>query len=143
MIFRNFDPLKYIASFNGVIMLGFGPDTMINVERNSDAFETIVGAGGDVTRVKSHDRTGVASFTLLAESPANDLMMAAYQADQLLGLGRGALLIQNLNGTTFVTAPECWIMKIPPISVTKSGDEAREWQVACADLSIFAGGALT
>lgn len=140
MAFRNYDPLKVICSFKGIVIEGYGDAEFINVTRNEDAYSMIVGAGGDVTRIRSRDETGLVTVTLLAQSPSNDALQAAYDEDQAAN-ATGELLLEDLNGTILATAPDAWIMKTPDAAYAKDGDGTREWQIACAKLTIAHGGA--
>jgi hypothetical protein len=140
-LFNNYDPGRVVASFRGINLLGFMDGTFISAERTEDAFSMQVGAGGDVTRVRSRDMTGSVTFTLQAASPSNDLLSAVAAEDEAFGTGFGSIMIKDLNGNTLLQAPIAWIRKLP---VTEFADEAsgREWVIDCAQLIKFVGGAV-
>ena len=136
--FKTYDPSQITVSFNGILVQGFA-DVMVTAERNTDSFTVSPGSQGDVTRVRSRDKTGQVTITLQAESPSNDLLSTVLQDDENDGSGVGALLITNLNGTTELEATNAWLMKFP---ATEYGNEAgtREWIIECAELEMFVGG---
>lgn len=140
-MFNNYDSGRIVGSWKGIPFLGFMDSTFLNAERNEDAFTESVGAQGDVTRVRSRNRTGTVTLTLQAASPTNDLLSAQAILDELTGLGYGPLLIKDLNGTTLVEAAVAWIKKVPAVEF---GTEAsgREWVFTCADLVMNIGGAI-
>lgn len=139
--FKNYDPGRIIFSWRGIDVIGFMDGTFIKAERNEDSFKADVGAGGDVTRVRSRNRTGKVTLTLQAASPTNDLFAAVAAQDELFGTGYGPLLGKDLNGTTVIQADVAWIMKPSDIefAVESSG---REWVLECAELELSAGGAI-
>ena len=138
-LFNNYDPGRVVASFNGIPFLGFMDGTFISAERTEDGFTMQVGAGGDVTRVRSRDTTGSVTLTLQAASPTNDLLSSIALTDELFGTGTGALMVKDLNGNTLLEAPIAWVRKLP---TTEFADEAssREWVFDCANLIKFVGG---
>ncbi len=139
--FKNYDPGLIVLSLAGIPIGNFAEGTFVTAERATDAFATQVGAGGDVTRVRSRNKTGTVTFTVMAESPSNDALSALHLQDEALGTGAGTLSLTNLNGTTLVEAPIAWIQKVANVTY---GDQAegREWVVACSQLEMFVGGAL-
>lgn len=139
--FKNYDPAKVILTLQGNRLLGFMDGTFISAERTEDAFSLAVGAGGDVTRVRSQDKSGTVTLTLQAASPSNDVLSALAATDELTGLGYGSLIVKDLNGTTLLSASNAWVRKLP---VTEFADEAsgREWMIDCAELEMFVGGAV-
>ena len=137
--FGNYDPGRITVVFNAVLVQGYADGAFVKAERNNDTYSVSVGAGGDVTRVRSRDKTGQVTLTLQAESPTNDLLSALFEADEEFGISYGSLLIKDLNGTTLCVAEHAWIMKPAPIEYSNDAG-TREWVIECADLKIFAGG---
>lgn len=140
-MFKNYDPGRIAGSWKGIPFLGFMDGTFVNAERNEDAFSMSVGAQGDVTRVRSRNRTGLVTITLQAASPTNDLLTAQAQLDELSGVSYGPLQIEDLNGNTLLLASVAWIKKAPAVEFgTEAG--SREWVFECADLEMSVGGAV-
>lgn len=136
---KTYDPAQVVVTFLGNILTGFGPDTFITAERESDAFTDEVGADGEVARARSKDKRGTVTLTLLQTSMSNDVLSAAAAADELGGLGAGPLLVKDLNGATLVAAESAWVQKVANVEF---GAElgTREWMLRCADVSVLVGG---
>ena len=136
--FKNYDPGQIVISFGSVRLTGFMDGTFVVAERTEDAFETHVGAGGDVTRVRNRDTSGTVTVTLKAESPANALLSAIARLDEKFGTGVNPIRVENLNGTHIAEAANAWIQKRPNAewADTASG---REWVFGCADLAMING----
>jgi len=139
--FKTFDPKLVVMSFAGIQISGYMDGTFIMAEREVDTFEKSVGAGGDVTRVRSNNRSGTITLTLQAASPTNDLLSARAIIDEQTGLGTGVAMVKNINGTTLVSAADAWIQKPANVEYADTAS-GREWVIACADMRMFIGGAL-
>ena len=139
--FRNYDPALVVATFKGILLQGFMEGTFILGERNEDTFAPAVGAQGDVTRVRSRNKTGLVTMTLMAESPSNDLLSNVMLLDEEFGLGVGPILVKDLNNTSLLLAEDAWIQK-PPAGEYSTDATSREWIIACASLSVFIGGSV-
>lgn len=135
-----YDPAKHLVSFNGLtIPPAFGPDTYLKVSRAGEGFTRQKGAGGEGGRSMNRDRGGTVELTLMANSVANDLLMAVAVADELTAVGAGPLFIKELNGTTKVGSMNAWIQKIPDIERAKELGTVT-WVFECDDLEMFVGG---
>lgn len=135
-----YDPGRVVMTFRGILINGGYMDgTFISAERAEDGFKMSVGAAGDVTRVRSRNRTGTVTLTLQAADSINDLLAAVVAEDEFFGTGFGSLMVKDLNGTTLIDAPIAWIKKVPK---TDFADDAsgREWAFDCAQLTITPGG---
>lgn len=139
--FKNYNPAQVVVSFGAIILQGFNDGVFVKTVRNTDTFTVKVGAQGDVTRVRSMDRTGQVTATLLAESPTNDLLSVQAGVDEATGGAVAPLLIKDLNGTTLMIAENAWIMKPPEVEHAVDASP-REWILECADLTMVVGGSL-
>lgn len=141
---KNYSPQFVTISYQGINITGFADGTFIEAERTADGFTKKVGAGGDVVRVQSMDRTGKVTVTLQSQSATNDLLMAIAKSDELTGAAFGSLMIKDINTASIlplVFSKEAWIMKIPKI------DRAKEalnvvWVFECADIDLEPSGAV-
>ena len=140
--FNNFDPAQYVLTFGGILVQGYAADTFINAARNEDSYSQKVGSQGDVTRIRSRNKSGIVTVTLMAESPTNDRFSARLVADEatLSGLPAGALMLKDLNGNTVAVAANAWLQKFADIEVAQESSN-REWVIACAEILPFVGGA--
>lgn len=146
--FASYDPSAVQMNFAGIILGGFQNGTFIEAERAADGFQMHVGSLGDVTRTRSLNRTGHVTFTLMAQSPYNDLLQALVDADEASGTGVGTLSILDNNtvgdadGPAEVHASKAWIRKRP------KWDRAQEsgsvtWTLDCADMELNSSGNVT
>ena len=138
-IYKNFDPGRISLTWNGVAIQGVGPGTFVKCVRNEDAFKQVVGAQGDVVDVRNRNRSGVVTFTILDASPSNDSLTQLALQDEINGLGVGALMIKDLNGTTLVKCANARIKKFPDVEFGADGG-TNEWAIQCAELEFFVGG---
>lgn len=138
-LFKNFDPGRITMVWNGIQILGIGPDTFVKAVRNEDQFTEQVGANGDVVHSRNRNRTGKVTFTIQDASPTNDALSAAATADELTGLVYGALLIKDLNGTTLIQCANARIQKFPDLEYGKDSG-TNDWMLMCAELEMFIGG---
>lgn len=137
--FRQYDPGQIVVNIAGIDVVAYADGTFVNAERAEDAFSMQVGAGGDVTRVRSRNRTGSVTLTLQAASPTNDALSALALDDELFGTGTGPLLVKDLYGTTLIAAETAWIRKLPAVEMADEGSN-REWVIDCAELIMHVGG---
>ena len=136
----NADEVK--ASLAGIpIDSGFADGEFIRIERETEAFTDVVGTDGKVTRSKSNDERATVTFFVMQTAEVNVLLSALHNADKLApgGTGVGALLIQDLNGTTLHKSAQSWIQTDPVVSYDREAT-AREWQIRCAKLKNFLTG---
>ncbi len=134
-----YDPGQHFASFGSIPLLGIADGTFISVERISEAFTSVAGAGGEVARVRMRDKRGKIKVTLMATSPTNDLLSAVAQLDETTGAGEARFHITDGNGTTRVMAANAWISKLPSTEFSKDMPH-RDWEFECDNLELFVGG---
>jgi hypothetical protein len=127
--------------FAGIPITGFGDGTYITAARRNPTWTMVSGADGETARSKSNDKSGSVVFTLLQTSASNDLLSAKALLDELSGNGVGAILIQDLFGTTLLQGETAFIEK--PADVTLSKEvEGREWTLLVDRLNMTVGGSL-
>lgn len=134
-----YDPALIVASFLGVPISGYADGTFVSVERNNESFQLMVGAGGEAARSRSRNSSGKVTFTLLSTSSVNDLLSAAWHADELTGSGVGPVIVKDMSGGTLCRANNAWIQKAPKVEYGKE-ISTREWVIECESLYINAGG---
>ncbi len=131
---KTYDPLKFVITFAGISLnKGVTDGTFLSVSSAAPGFKKKVGAGGDVTRIRSHDRSAVAKLTLMQTSEVNDRLSSRYNADRAAvnGQGVGTFTVQDLSGTT-VAEGTAWISDDPDLNL--GGDASdREWTFDIAD----------
>lgn len=133
--FKNYDPDRISVTLNGKNITGFAAGTFVRVERETDSFTKKVGAKGDTTRVRSRNKSGMVTITLLAASPSNTLLNALLRQDEKFGTGYGELQVINLNGDVVCSAPNAWVKKFPNVEYGDD-DSDREWVLECDNLDM-------
>ncbi len=134
-----YEPQNVAFLFNGIEVVGFGPDESINCEYNEDAFTRVTGNDGTVARAKNPDRSGTITLTLLSTSPSNDVLSGFEIRDNLDGSGVGAVLIKDHSGRSLASAKDCWIRKAPAMIFGREVP-TRAWVLEAGTLTIFHGG---
>lgn len=139
---RTWDPGKVTSVFAGAIITGFSDGSMVKASRNVDTFTLVKGADGEGCRIRSRDKSGRVTFSLMQSSASNDILSAIAELDESTGAGIGPLLIKDLNGTLVVAAQAAWIVKPADWEAAKTLSD-REWVLEANDLFIAGGTILT
>jgi len=139
--FKNYDPGRIIVTFKGAQIQGYAEGTFVKASRAEETFKTNVGAGGDVVRIRNRNKMGSVVVTLQAASSSNDTLQSFVDLDELTGLGYGALMIKDLNGTTLVVAEKAWVQK-PADAEYGAENPNREWIIDCAEIVVKNGGSV-
>jgi len=131
------------VAFAGVPAQGFADGDFLTITNETDAFTSVVGTDGEVSRSKTNDRRATVEIVLMCTSPTNDLFSAIHLADLAApgGAGVGALLVTDLNGSSLYTAGAAWIMKAPDVTYGREANE-RTWTLQVDKLIEFTGGNL-
>jgi hypothetical protein len=138
---KELDPDRISVAVGGAIMSGFAPDSIVEIEQETEDFGDEVGADGGVTRYKTTDKRATVRIYLMSTSDSNDLLSAINNADRKATNGAGIVSIQirDQNGRSLYNAAEAWIKKPPTVSF-KRGVQERVWELRCANLERFDGG---
>ena len=138
---RVYDPDQVSVSIAGIPVSGFADGEFISVERDSPAFDDVVGTDGEVTRSKTNDDRATVTFKLMQSSPSNDLLSVAHNLDKNVpgGVGVGPFMLRDAQGTTLLVAEKAWIKSHPKGSWDRTAKE-RAWEIRCAKLIEHNGG---
>jgi len=141
MALFDYSPDEVDVLVAGIPITGWADGEFLTIEMTTDAFTSVVGTDGEVTRNRSNDNRATATVKLMQSSASNDLLSALYNTDRLArnGAGIGAFLVKDNQGRSLYAAAECWIRKHPDISFDREAT-AREWVIEIADLQVFTGG---
>ena len=121
------------------VLTGFAEDSKVVLARTSDAFTSVVGTDGEVTRAKSNDKRGTITISLMQSSDDNDFLSALANADELSGAGVTNVLVKDNSGRALHSAPEAWVQKQPDCEYNREAG-SREWILECAQLNNTIGG---
>lgn len=135
---KTYSPDKVKIIYGVLPLTGFADGTFVSVEQMTDGVTSQAGADGEVARAMSSDKRVRITVTLQQTSSSNDVLSAAYLADQTSG---GAIplpiAISDLRGSSLVFASSAWIVKMPTAEFGKEIAN-REWvfETASADFNV-------
>ena len=136
-----YDPDQLTIVLSGIIIdSGFAEDEFVSIEQNSQDFEMVVGALGDVTRSKTNDKTATITLTLMQKAKVNTALSVLNNLDKKSanGAGVGPLLIKDRSGTALYAASKAWIAKPPDGKFAKKAGQ-RAWMIHVANLERLDG----
>ena len=139
MALFTYDPKQISVVIGGHIVSGYADGTFVKVMRNEDAFTTVIGADGEVTRVKTNNKSGRIEVTIQQSSASNDVFSAYAAADELSNSGIVPALVKDLVGRSLATAARVWVVKQPEAEMAK-GMSNRTWVFETDELIQFTGG---
>lgn len=118
------------VSIGTIPVSGFNEgDDPISVEISEDAFNLIIGAGGDATRSQSNNDSGLITIRLLQTSESNADLNALHILDKESGTGVVPILIKDNDSSRSVTCGSAWIVKQATVTLG-AGANALEWVLA-------------
>ena len=129
----DFNSNQVSLSLGGVPLSGFGEDTTVSIEWDSDITTDKISVDGVVTASKTNDLRATATITLMESSPSNAVLTGFYAARQAGGDAIGVvpfMLEDSISGER-VNAAEAWVLKAPTVEKGKEAGE-REWAVRLA-----------
>ena len=138
MSLKTFDPAEVSVIFGENIIRGFS-DSQVTVARDNPAWEMVIGADGEATRVKSNDRSGTITLTLQQSSPSNDDLSLIAAADELSNTGLRPVYIKDNLGTSLFTAVSAYIEQVPEAAYGKTQND-RVWVIKTDNLVANLGG---
>ncbi len=134
---KNHDPQVITVTFlDRSLDLGRAEGEFVSTEYNKELYTMKVGADGQVTRVKSADRSAKIMVKTMQTSPTHRLLTAMYRSAQQSTNGSdvGAFQLRDRNnGGMIESAEKAWISKAPSTSHGADVGE-REWELSCAEL---------
>lgn len=137
---KTYDPSQVIVTWGPIIFEGFTDDgDAISAEHDEDHATKKVGLQGEVARAINLNRTGGASFRLMATSMTNNKLSLAAIQDRLDRSAVYPLTIKDLSGATVFFTSQAWIKKTPAITFSKE-IAVREWPFDCGQIDTIVGG---
>lgn len=116
--------------------LGTGrAEEFCTTEYNEELYTLVVGADGEVTRVKSNNLSGKITVKFISTSDGHKLMTTLHEASRNSRNGEdiAPFQIRDRNGGLVESAEHAWISKAPSNATGKAPGE-REWELSCTDL---------
>lgn len=143
MAVRDYDPGAVTLAWDGLDINGFAEGTFISFAMDTDAFTKVVGAQGDMTRVRVRNRGSRITFTLLQTSPDNDTLSLRHNRDIKGTAQKGPCTLKDNLGNTLIQAENAWLVKMPDAGFSADGDEGREWMLDLGETEATIGGSVT
>lgn len=135
-----YDPAKVVVNVAGVNLEGL--EGTINVERANDTFTKESDTKGNVTRIKSNDKSGFIEITLQKSSVSNGFLASIMVTDDTTGEGIVPVTIKDILSTELISSGYAWVRKPPAMPYGKELPK-RVWTFDCAKLDMLPGGSLS
>ena len=142
MALKTYDPRKHDIVFAGILINeGLADGTFLNVASEQPGFTVKVGADGEVTRTRSHNKVATATVSLMQTSEVNQRLSALYAADRAAvnGQGVGVFYVQDRGGTTVLQASKAFISDDPDVTLETEAT-TRDWTFILTDYTPIHGG---
>jgi hypothetical protein len=134
-----YDPKRVVLTIGGMRILDLAEGAHIEVEFDDDDWTKVKGSSGKVIRCRNPDQSASITVTTMPSSPSNDVLSAWAAADKRVGGGVRPLSLQDLNGTSLVTAPKTWLRKRPKVSFGKQADQNYVWVFDTDEMDLVVG----
>jgi hypothetical protein len=131
---RTYDAGAVSISIGAFLVTGYADGTYCRVAYNDNEIREVVGAEGEVTRVKGRNRTGLIEITLMQTSPTNNQLLALATADRKDGSGIFAIQVKDPYGMMLYSGNQAWVKK-PPEGLLSRQAEHRVWTILVAQLA--------
>lgn len=136
---REYDPNKILVTIGGSPIGGFPDDNFISIERETALYTKVTGADGYTTRIKSNNRSGSVTLTLMQNSPSNYVLEGYVAADDASKNGTFSFMIKDLNTSSVVFSATGWVARYPTIAYGNDMG-TREWGIDLADINLSGNG---
>ena len=125
--FKTFSFTNVNVIFGILELQGFADgDDVVTIEYETDQFNDLAGAKGDVVRSQTNDNRCTVTIKLLQNSGSNKELTVIYNVDKELGTGVNPLVVEDKEtGETYVIN-NAWIRKYPNI-VRGQNINTMEW----------------
>jgi hypothetical protein len=136
---RNYSASEIQMTFGVKTLTGLAPDTFVTVEPRGDAFTTQKGADGSINRSNMNEFSYIITANFSQASPSNDILSGILNGDKVTNAGVLPFILNDLLGSTLVTAPVTWIARE---ATTEEGAELgiRTWVFHTGVSVNFVGG---
>jgi len=129
---------EVLIAFGTVTLDDMRADEFLEITADEDAYVTVKGSDGSITRCTTGNSLFHATVRLKAASNTNQVLSAILQVDQIAGGGAGvaSFFVKDPNGATIVTSEAAWLSKWPDFSKGKEVGKDVEWMF---DMQILPG----
>lgn len=115
--FKTFSFLNVNVIFGILELDGYADgDDAVTIEMETDQFNDLAGAKGDVVRSQSNDNRCTVTVKLLQNATSNVLLAALYNTDRATGTGVVPMIIEDKETGEAYIINNAWIQKFPTVS---------------------------
>lgn len=134
----NYNSKQVSISLGGIPLAGFGDDSMVSIEWDTEITTDAIGVDGEVTASKTNDYRATATIMLKESSTSNAILAGYLQARQRGDNAVGVVPFNVEDGISGerVLAPEAWVLKAPTVEKGREAGD-REWQIRLANAEYF------
>lgn len=131
-----YNPKQVSVVFGGIPLSGFAEDSLVEAERDKEAYTKQVSADGPVTRTRVVDIAGKVTVHLMQTSASNDYLTSLAILDEASDAGVRPLTVRDASGRTLISCAAAWVQKLPKTDLTVKA-EKRTWILDCAEMPVF------
>ena len=132
---KTYNPKEITISLGTHIVTGYGEDSFVTIESNTDGITKKVGCDGEVVRSISPDHTYNISLTLLMASDTCKWLQERLDQDRETGDGMFPILIKDLKGGMVFSSDSAWVVR-PATRQFSREAPSREWQISTGEAEI-------
>ncbi len=139
MALYNYNPKEVSIVAGGTDIRGYGDGDFVSIEFDEDAFVTVSGADGDISRSLNPSTLATVTITLLSGSPSNDVLSGLHITDRATGLGTFPLMVKDNSGRSLFISDAAWVTKFANMTKGKEASTV-EWTIQASNSVMFVGG---
>lgn len=144
-VMHSYDPGQVILTLgvSPTPISGYAQGSFIEVDRDANAFTKYTGSDGEVTRVRSRNRSGSIKVILQQGSQSNDYLTSLAELDELSGEGMVPCTLTDMSGgpvKTLAASPYAWIRKKAKSDFPGENSAVREWVIDLGPMAYVVGG---
>lgn len=132
------DPKLHIITFGGVPLVGFAEDK-ITLSKIENTFSSMVGCGGETTRIRSNNNNWTGKLSFLPGSPSLDYLSNVALRDEVSNSGVLPFTCKDILGTTKFFAAQAYIEKPADFASGKT-IKILDWNIVLISVQWHIGG---
>ena len=136
-----YNPNKVALVVRGVPLIGFVDGSSITLTADNDRYSQTNGTSGAYVRSRQLGNGGTLTFSLLPNSPSNQVLSGLLNEDKLADTGQFPVIIKDASNLGTVASGVGWVHRAPDLNSPMGGDAPpREWTVKLGTYTQFING---